>query len=125
MKRLALVAACLLVSPLCAQPPAKPKAVEELDAKLLGDVVKIVRTDFDPTGKVVWLVESKGPAAFPTLVARFFDADDVEFAAHFVDFQHGARVTGERTRAVVVLPGGPDAWAQIKRIVIAVPVSAR
>jgi hypothetical protein len=125
MKRLVLVAALVLVGPITAQPPARPKAVEELDAKMLGDVVKIVRTDFDPSGKVVWLVEAKGPAAFPTLVARFFDQDDVEYDARVVDFQHGARATGERTRATVVLPGGPAEWARAKRIIIAVPVAAR
>jgi hypothetical protein len=125
MKWLVLVAALVLLAPVTAQPPAKPKAIEELDAKMLGDVVKIVRTDFDPTGKVIWLVEAKGPAAFPTLVARFFDQDDVEYDARLVDFQHGARATGERTRAMVVLPGGPADWAKTKRIIIAVPVSAR
>lgn len=124
MRRLAFVAA-LLVAPLGAQGPAKPKAVEELDAKILGEVAKIVRTDFDVSGKVVWLVESKGPAAFPPLVARFFDADDVEFDARFVDFQHSSRVTGERTRVSLVLPGRPDSWARVKRIVIAIPVTGR
>jgi hypothetical protein len=125
MNRLVLVAALLLLAPITAQPPARPKAVEELDAKMLGDVVKIVRTDYDPTGKVVWLVEAKGPNPFPPLVARCFDVDDVEYAAPPVDFQHGARATGERTRATIVLPGGPATWSNIKRIVIAVPVSAR
>ncbi len=125
MNRLVLVAALLLLAPITAQPPARPKAVEELDAKMLGEVVKIVRTDYDPSGKVVWLVEAKGPAAFPPLVARFFDRDDVEYAAHGVDFQHGSRATGERTRATIVLPGGPATWSNIKRIVIAAPVAAR
>jgi len=125
MKRLAFVAALLVIGPVAAQGPTKPKAVEELDAKILGEVAKIIRTDFDGTGKVVWLVESKGPAAFPPLVARFFDEDDVEYAARLVDFQHGSRATGERTRAMVVLPGGPDVWVKTKRILIAVPVAAR
>ena len=125
MKRLVLALLVVGVTPVAAQPPGKPRAVEDLDAKVLGEVVKIVRTDFDPTGKVVWLVEAKGPATFPTLVVRFFDQDDVEFDARVVDFQHGARATGERTRATVVLPGGPGDWARTKRIVVAVPVSAR
>ena len=125
MKRLVLVAALLLLAPIMAQPPNKPKAVEELDAKMLGDVVKIVRTDYDPTGKIVWLVEAKTGNPFPPLVARVFDVDDVEYAAPLVDFQHGSRATGERTRATVVLPGGPAKWSNIKRIVIAAPVSAR
>ena len=125
MNRLILVAALLLLTPVLAQPPVKPKAVEEIDAKILGDAVKIVRTDYDPTGKIVWLIEAKTGNAFPPLVARVFDVDDVEYAAPPVDFLHGSRATGERTRAMVVLPGGPATWSNIKRIVISVPVTAR
>ena len=125
MKRLVLVVALFLLAPIAAQPPAKPKAIEEIDTKVLGDAVKIVRTDYDPNGKIVWLVEAKGANPFPALVARVFDVDDVEYAAPPVDFQHGSRVMGERTRATVVLPGGPATWSNIKRIVIAPPVSAR
>ena len=56
---------------------------------------------------------------------RLAGVDDVEYAAPSVDFQHGSLAAGERTRATVVLPGGPATWSNIKRIVIAVPVTAR
>ncbi len=127
MKSFAVVALLVAFGAAQAQAPAKmPKVVEEMDAKVLADIVKIVRTDFDSDlGRVVWLVEAKGPAPFPLLVVRFFDADDVEFEARFIDWQHGSRTTGERTRAILVMPGGSETLARTKRMLVALPPSAR
>jgi len=124
----ALIVAAVLVAAANAQPPSaeQPKIVKVVDTKALADLFSIVRTDYDPVRKqVTWLLESKTALPFPRLVARCFDQDDVEFDSPFIDFQHGARPSGERTRGVLLLPLDRDVLTKTKRIVIAPPANAR
>jgi hypothetical protein len=125
---LALVVAAVIGTAVHAQPPSaeQPKIVKEVDTKALADLFTIVRTDYDPVRKqVTWLLESKTALPFPRLVARCFDQDDVEYDAPFIDFQHGARSSGERTRGVLLLPLDREVLTKTKRIVIAPPANAR